>query len=105
MQAEISFDGYGTPPHKLVRRDDPGTSYDAAVAVDTSHLEKLVYETIKRFGDTGCISDDVRHILHWLPYSSVTARYKSLEEKKRIEYTGEKSKGESGRQQRIMRAL
>lgn len=94
---------FGTEPFKLVRRDDPDTSFEAAEKVDTTKLEALVWSVIKEFGAKGCISDDVRKKLHHFPYSSVTARYKALSEKKMIEYTGEKRQGSSGRSQRVMR--
>lgn len=98
-----SKNNFGTPVHKLVRRDDPGTSFAAAEKVDTTKLEALVWSVIREFGSKGCISDDVRRKLHQFPYSSVTARYKALDEKKLIEFTGEKRQGSSGRSQRVMR--
>lgn len=101
IQIELPF---GTEPHKLVRLDDPSTSYEAALSIDTKKLEELVYQTIKAFGHKGCISDDVREKLSSLSYSSVTARYKALADKKMIEYL-DKIPGRSGRKQRIMRAI
>lgn len=94
---------FGTEPFKLARRDDPETSHAAAEKVDTNKLEALVWSVIREFGPKGCISDDVRKKLHSFPYSSVTARYKALDEKKLIEFTGEKRQGSSGRSQRVMR--
>lgn len=96
---------FGTEPFKLVRRDDPETSYQAAESVDTTKLEALVWSVIKEFGKNGCISDDVRGKLHHFPYSSVTARYKALAEKGYIKFTGETRQGNSGRKQRIMIAV
>ena len=49
---------FGTPAFKLARREDPVTSHQAAQAVDTTKLEKMVYEAIKSFPD-GCISDEI----------------------------------------------
>jgi hypothetical protein len=37
---------FGSPAFKLVRREDPTTSYQAAQKVDTTKLESLVYEAI-----------------------------------------------------------
>lgn len=94
---------FGTSPHKLVRRDDPETSHEAANTVDTTRLESMVYEAIKKAGSKGIISDDVQKQFPNLPYSSVTARYRALLDKGFIEIIG-KRLGRSGRNQRIMRA-
>ena len=95
---------FGTEPYKLHRVADPGTSQDAAYSVDTTHLEQLVYETIKSIDhSTGAIQDDVLRMFPGKPYSSVTARFKGLLDKHKIYYLGDKRKGRSGRQQRIIR--
>ena len=93
---------FGTHIAKLFRKNDPQTSFEAAEKVDTAGLEKKVYEAIKSFGDNGCISDQVLELFPTLPYSSVTARYKALLDKKYIKIEGTKI-GRSGRQQRIMK--
>jgi DNA-binding transcriptional ArsR family regulator len=93
----------GTHPVKLARRDGPDTSHVAAKSVDTSKLERLVLETIKGFGEHGCISDDVLSAYSNLPYSSVTARYRALLDKGLIEDAGERRPGKSGKPQRVMR--
>ena len=72
---------FGTPAFKLSRKEDPATSHQAAQAIDTTKMESLVYETIAAYGPDGCISDDVLAKLLFLPYSSVTARYKALLDK------------------------
>lgn len=94
---------FGTSPHKLVRKSDPSTSHEAAQKVDSSRLESVVYEAIKKSGKAGIISDDIQAMYPSLPYSSVTARYKALLEKGFIEIIG-KRRCRSGRNQRIMRA-
>lgn len=94
---------FGTKPEKLVRRYDPATSHESAMAVDTMKLESMVYEAIKSFGLAGCISDDVQALFPNLPYSSVTARYRALLDKGFIEIVGTR-RCKSGRNQRIMRA-
>lgn len=96
---------FGTPPKKLARILDPETSHEAAGKVDTTVLERMVYNAIVGYGQHGCISDDVQQIFSHLPYSSVTARYKALSDKGLIVYTGEKRPGRSGRSQRVMVAL
>ena len=94
--------------YKLYRTNAPQTSVDAAEQVDTNRLEPVVLEVIASFND-GCISDEVRdevQRLHGITsYSSVTARYSSLEEKGKIIYTGITRPGKSGRGQRIMMAV
>ena len=93
---------FGTPAFKLVRKEDPTTSHEAAQTVDTTKLESLVYEAIKGFPE-GCISDQVLELFPQYPYSSITARYKSLLDKGFIEIVGVKV-GRSGRKQRLMKA-
>ena len=93
---------FGTEPFKLVRKEDPTTSHQAAQAVDTTKLETLVYEAIKGFPD-GCISDEILEMYPNYPYSSITARYRALLDKGFIEVTGVK-RGRFGRNQRIMKA-
>jgi hypothetical protein len=95
---------FGTSPKKLVRRNDPDTSRAAADLVDSTRLEQMVYEAIKNFGASGCISDQILSHFSNLPYSSVTARYRALLDKGLIEDTGQRMPGRSGRPQRVMRA-
>jgi DNA-binding MarR family transcriptional regulator len=98
---------YGTPAYKLARRTSPETSKTAARSVNTTKLETMVLEIIAAFGAGGCISDDVRAVAAdrgVTSYSSVTARYRALEDKGLIEFTGDKRLGNSGRPQRVMRA-
>ena len=96
---------FGTDPKKLARRGDPHTSHAAAKATDTAKWEQIVLEAIRSFGTRGAIQDDVTA---WVtenygaqPYSTVTARFKALEEKGYIIYTGETRKSKSGRQSRV----
>ena len=92
---------FGTQAFKLVRKEDPTTSHQAAESIDTTKMEQMVYEAIRGFPD-GCISDQVLEMFPQYPYSSITARYKALLEKGLIEITGTKV-GRSGRKQRIMK--
>ena len=93
---------FGTPAFKLARREDPVTSHQAAQAVDSTKLEKMVYEAIKSHPE-GCISDQILEMFPNYPYSSITARYRALLDKGFIEVTGVK-RGKFGRNQRIMKA-
>ena len=96
-----------TDPKKLARRDGPETSKQAARSINATRLELLGFGVIKASGINGVISDDVRRALahHDLSYSSVTARYKSLREKGWIRLTGERRRGQSGRNQNVMVAV
>lgn len=94
---------FGTEPFKLVRKEDPTTSHQAAQAVDTTKLEQMVYEAIKSHPE-GCISDEILEMYPNYPYSSITARYKSLLDKGFIEVTGVR-RGKFGRNQRVMKAV
>jgi hypothetical protein len=94
---------FGTAVKKLVRRNDPETSHEAAQAVNTTKLEREVYEAIKGFPE-GCISDDVVALFPASPYSSITARYKALSTKGLIEFIGTR-RAKSGRNQRVMKAI
>ena len=94
---------FGTEAFKLVRKEDPSTSHEAAQGVDTTKLERIVYEAIKGFPN-GCISDEVLEALPNYRYSSITPRYKALLQKGFIEITGTKD-GRSGKKQRVMKAI
>ena len=92
---------FGTEAFRLVRKEDPITSHEAAQGVDTTKLEQIVYEAIKGFPD-GCISDEVLDALPEHRYSSVTPRYRALLDKGFIEITGTRL-GRSGKKQRVMK--
>jgi|TARA_R100001463_G_scaffold117960_3_gene173628 hypothetical protein len=94
-----------TESYELYRKDSPSTSVEAAESIEPNKLESLVLDSIKSFYN-GCISDEV--IIHMRAYngidrySTITARYAALYRKGLIDYTGEKRKGASGRNQRVM---
>jgi hypothetical protein len=95
---------YGTDPIELYRAENPSTSAEAAHSVDTTKLEKMVHEAIEAAGTNGCIAADLLAKYHYLPYSSVTARFAALERKGFISCGPDKRTGPSGRNQRVMRA-
>lgn len=95
-------DLFETPAYKLVRREDPSTSHDAAEQLDVNAMERVVYRAIESFGDDGCISDDVLDLLAGYRYSTVTARYKQLKEKGLVIVDHRKRYAKSGRQQLVM---
>ena len=100
----MTLDIFGTNPFKLFRPNDPETSREAAETVDTTKLEKMVYEAIKQYGKEGCISDQVLDKFPSYPYSSVTARYKALIDKNLVFVDGTRE-GRSGRKQRVMKVV
>lgn len=97
---------FGTPPSMLHRTEGPETSVEAAYSVDTTVLEKLVYNAIRSFGPVGCIADDLlTRFERSHSYSSITARPSALERKGLIIRGPDKRKGRSNRQQFVMRAV
>ena len=92
---------FGTFWKKLVRRDAPLTSQEAAQLVNTSNMEQIVYEVIASYPQ-GCIQDEVLAQLMSYPYSTVTARFKALMDKGYIVDSGLTRPGKSGRRQRVL---
>ncbi len=96
---------FGTDPHKLARLDDPDTSHEAARHVNTAKWERRVYVAVCKHKKSGATQDQIIEMIQGrfgsVPYSTVTARFKALADKKLIKYTGEKRKGNSGRMSRI----
>lgn len=88
----------------LARTHDPKTSWEAAEKVDTNRLEGIVLRAIKACGEKGAIHDDVyaRLELHKIRESSITPRYKQLENKGLIYRDGTTRKGSMGRSQLVM---
>lgn len=93
---------FGTFWQTLVRRNAPVTSIEAAATLDSASMEQRVYEVIATF-EHGCIQDEVLEILHNYPYSSVTARFRTLLNRGYIIDTGLTRPGKSGRQQRVLK--
>ena len=81
------------------------TSIEAfrSIEAELTELEGRVLDVIKSHGADGCISDQVRGRFPELSYSSVTARFASLEAKNAICRNGDTRAGISGRQQQVMR--
>ena len=103
MFGKFDDSAFGTMWKKLVRKEGAITSIEAAEAVDTTKLERIVYQVIASHPD-GCIQDEVLADLPNLAYSSVTARFSALLRKGYIKDTGETRKGRSGRNQRVLKA-
>ena len=95
---------FGTEPKFMVRTTDPITSYESAVAVDSTKLEQLVYEAIAKSAN-GCTADEVEAALPNIKANSITPRFAQLIRKGFVEDTGEKRKGNSGRYQRVLKVI
>ena len=98
---------FGTPAWKLHRNNSPDTSVDAAQHVDTTVMERLVFDEIARFGRHGCIQQNLldRLVPHAFSYSSITARFKALADKGMISRGPDQRKGSTKRYQNVMRAV
>ena len=72
-----------------------------------NNLQCQILNIIKKY-KKGCTGDQVLQFMSlkgFISSSSVTSRFSELERKGLIEYTAEKRKGRSKRNQRVMRAL
>ncbi len=95
---------FGTEAFKLVRKEDPDTSKDAAEKVDSTKLEQMVYEAIAKYPN-GCIADDVMTHFPSHGIQTISPRYAPLIRKGFIEDTGERRKSSTGRSQRVMKVI
>ena len=95
---------FGSPPFKMVRKEDPDTSKDAAEKVDSTKLEQLVYEVIAKYPN-GCIAEEVMSHFPNHGIQTISPRYAPLIRKGFIEDTGERRKSITGRSQRVMKAI
>lgn len=85
------------------------TSKEAYISIQPvlGDLQTKVLSIIGKYKN-GCIGDQVLKIMSMNGYissSSVTGRFSELERKGLIEYTDEKRKGRSKRNQRVMRVI
>jgi hypothetical protein len=89
------------------RRDDPETSHEAAESVDASQLMTRIYNVMLRYGNRGCIADEVERSMPEVTAGkqSITPRFRQMLDRGMIECTGEKRKGYSGRMQLVRRCL
>jgi len=94
---------FGTPEYMLRRNKDPETSHEAAERVDTSKMEALIFENIKRFSqEKGCTSYDIFRVTR-IPHYRVSPRVKGLEQHGYIYYRGDTRKGATNRPMRVIR--
>jgi len=98
-----SHSDFGTPAYKLRRRGAVDTSVSASEVVDTTNLERMVYEAIKAAGSRGMTADEMIAMFgESMPYSSITARPSALIRKGLVKDSGERRIGRSGRGQRVL---
>ena len=95
---------FGTPAFKLARRKDPDTSMDAAEKVDSTTLERQVYEVIAKHPD-GCIAEEVMSHFPNHGVQTISPRFAPLLRKGLIEDTGERRKATTGHSQRVLKAI
>lgn len=95
---------FGTPKHKLHTNNASDTSIAAAETLNSKKLEEAVYDAIVKFGNNGCIQDDILALPQFrnTPYSSVTARFRALIDKSYVSDSGERRVGKSGKKQRVL---
>ena len=95
---------FGTEPFKMVRKDDPETSMDAAEKVDSTTLERQVYEVIAKHPD-GCIAEEVMSHFPNHGIQTISPRFAPLLRKGLIEDTGKRRKAFTGHSQRVLKAI
>jgi hypothetical protein len=95
---------FGTEPFKMVRKDDPDTSMDAAEKVDSTTLERQVYEVIAKHPD-GCIAEEVMSHFPNHGVQTISPRFAPLLRKGLIQDTGKRRKASTGHSQRVLKAI
>jgi predicted ArsR family transcriptional regulator len=78
----------------LARYTDPSTSHDAAESIDTTQLERMVFNVLKEYGPQ--TSEQVAEKLK-MPLVSISPRFRPLANKGKIIDSGERFKNKSGR--------
>ena len=90
----------------LARTEDPETSHEAAEQVDATVLMDKIWNVMARFGEAGCIGDQVDDLLPDVVPQSITPRYRTMVNLGMIEVTGEKRTGHKcNRSQMVRRVL
>lgn len=92
---------FGTPLHKLVRRDGPDTSLAAAASVNTTKSERAVYELVVAAGEHGITNSEVAAALNKLS-NATSPRWTALIEKELVIDSGRRRKNPQGRDERVM---
>ena len=82
-----------TPVYMLFRKGAPETSVQAAEDVSSGRMLTLVYSEVVQAGGAGITTKEIRAKYPYLPYSSITARPATLEQRGKIYYEGDKRDG------------
>jgi hypothetical protein len=96
---QLSFDSV-----PLYRNGAPDTSVKAALLLNVTHLEQMVYDAIRDAGHQGMTADELLQLFPDYSYSSITARPASLKRQGLVIDTGERRPGRSGRPQAVLKA-
>lgn len=96
---QLSFDSV-----PLYRNGAPNTSVKAALSLNVTHLEQMVYDAIRDAGHQGMTADELLQLFPDYSYSSITARPASLKRQGLVIDTGERRPGRSGRPQAVLKA-
>lgn len=86
------------------RHTDPVTSHEAAKRLSRGVLLQRIVETIRSFGENGCIHEDVVNRMSDIPPTSISPAYAVLERKGVIRFTDEKRRSSFNRNQRVIQA-
>ena len=85
-QRSITF---GTEPHKIIRRHAPVTSIEAGKSVDTTQMERTIFELIrKQPKERGLTSKEAARILN-KELNQISGRFTGLKMKALIELVPE----------------
>ena len=87
----------------LARNTDPDTSVAAADKLDASRLCGRIYEVIAKYGDKGCIGEQVVQALHYIRPQSIYPRFSQMVDMGMLECTAERRVASSGYFQMVRR--
>jgi len=87
----------------LARDTDPDTSREAADKLDASSLCGIIYEVIAKYGDRGCIGEQVIQALPHLRPQSISPRFSQMIDMGMLEDTMERRVASSGYLQIVRR--
>lgn len=86
-----------------VRVTDPDTSHIAADKIDASRLIGIVYGIIAKYGERGCIGEEVVQALPHIRPQSISPRFSQMIDMGMLEVTGERRLASSGYPQIVRR--
>jgi hypothetical protein len=80
----------------LARNNDPDTSHEAAEKLDASRLCGTIYGIVAKYGERGCIGEEVIQALPHIRPQSVSPRFAQMIDMGMLERTGERRVASSG---------